>query len=361
MTPSALMRGGRKSIHTRDSIIEALKRYAELYGPDFTAAAFSPSTAKWRDEPDIVIERYMAGDPVTGKPWPSLNSIKAPFGGFNAARAAAGLAPNRPGPAKRRAGEHKPVRTVSHVTRTIYLEKDSGELAKAIARAERAEARVARLRADAKTKTPKATKTSTKTVEGLAAARASAREARATATRLASRLERAEATIATLREERRGLRLQLTQASTLVDAAKASVEIVEVEKRVEVPVDRVVEKIVKVPVEKIVERPHPGEATIADAELKARTAYAELRTANARADAADAAYAELVEAVDGSKRRLTAAELRELRTSGPAGPAVLATALKDLAKTRKKAVGGHAMKVALTAVAAAAIGWRDRL
>lgn len=87
-SPALKARGGRQGTWTRETIIKALRRYAALYGDDFTAAAFSPSTAKWRDNGEEIIDRYYEGDPETGAAWPSLNAIKthAPGASFNAAR-----------------------------------------------------------------------------------------------------------------------------------------------------------------------------------------------------------------------------------------------------------------------------------
>jgi hypothetical protein len=347
VTPlSAKARGGVKATHTRDSIIAALQAYAAAYGPDFTAAAFSPSTAKWVDRPEL-IDRYYAGDPVSGEPWPSLNSIKAPFNGsFNAAREAAGLPVNRPGPrARRPAGEHAPVRDVSHVgaSRIIYREKDSGEVARQRARADRAEARLAALKAKP---APKARPVVDRSA--LDAARARATEARTTATRLAARLERSEATVTTLREDRRALKAEVTRLQRLVDAAASNVR--------EVEVERVVTRVERV----IVERPAPGEAAIAAAREAERVARARERTAVGRAETADAAYLDLAEAVNGSRRRLTAGELAKLRVHGPSGPAVMRDALRVLAQARRDG-GRDVLSAALTRVASAAVSWRDRL
>jgi hypothetical protein len=64
--------------------------------------------------------------------------------------------------------------------------------------------------------------------------------------------------------------------------------------------------------------------------------------------------------VCGEQRRLTAAELAALRAGGPSGPAVLASALKTLARAR--ATGDRtALAGALGELASAAVRWRDRL
>ena len=62
----------------------------------------------------------------------------------------------------------------------------------------------------------------------------------------------------------------------------------------------------------------------------------------------------------GEARRLSAGELAALRVGGPSGPAVVAAALKELARAR--ACGsGAALDAALAALASAAVRWRDRL
>lgn len=361
MTPTAQqMRGGPTKVHTPATIIERLRRYEALYGPGSAiAAAFSPSSAKWAGRLELA-DRYFAGDPETGEAWPSLNAIKSRFdGSFNRAREAAGLPANKPGPANRRpAGTAAPVRDVRHETRVIYRERDSGAVERERARADRAEARLTRAqdRIAVLERAPKTTKT-TKVVDrtALDAARARAAEARDIAKRMAAKLERAEATITTLREHKRELDAQLTLATRIAEAAKADVKTVEVVREV------------KVPVERVVQRPGVGEdvleaarADVATARADTRVARDRERAANARADRADRAYMDLVEAVDGQRRRLTAAELAELRTTGPAGPAVFTDALKRLARARRDG-GRDVLAQALTRVAAAAVSWRERL
>lgn len=383
MTLSATsVRGGRQTTWTRDKIIEALRRYAVLYGDDFTAAAFSPSTAKWRDEPQETIDRYYLGDPETGQSWPGLNTIKKPFdGSFNAARAAAGLPPNKPGQKKRTAGEHRPVRDVSHAkaTRTVYVEKKDDEaVAKLAAKLSRAEARIERLTqeivdAQSRVKIVRApvskpkTITKTKTItddaevrrlskamdkaerdrarlekalaearEALDIARAGMREARSAATGAASKQERAEATVATLRAEKRELIADHDR-----EVGELSARIARLEARTPE-----IEKIV-------VTEESPEAAVVRDAERRA--VEAETRAARFERE-----YRELVVAVKGEDRRLTRDEIRELRSDGPAGPTMLAAALKELAAARP---AGNRAKVgaALTKVASAAVDWKDRL
>ncbi len=84
----------------------------------------------------------------------------------------------------------------------------------------------------------------------------------------------------------------------------------------------------------------------AEAELRAAHAERELR--------------ETVAAIGGEARKLTAAELADLRTNGPAGPAVMAEALKALAAARRSS-NPTRMQDALRRVAQAAVTWQERI
>lgn len=382
MTPTATKaRGGRQATWTRDTIIDALRRYAALYGPDFTAAAFSPSTAKWRDGGDEIVERYYEGDPETGAPWPSLNAIKShvPNASFNEARKLAGLPPNKPGSKKRAAGEHKPVRDVSHAkaTRTIYVEKPDEVVARRLAKAE---AKVERLtealrQASARPQTERVTTTKTKTkvvrekvVDERAVARerakveraesaamalrgalddaqAQVKEARASATKAASRLERSEATVSELREERRALKAEVKAA--LDEGTALTVELAAA--RGEAAEERAQRRVIV--------KDAPEQAVVDEALTEADRARQTMHQAEVRAAKAEREYLELAAAATGEPRKLTRAELAELRADGPAGRAVLAAALKELAKSKNPA----AQVAALTAVASAAVSWKERL
>jgi hypothetical protein len=97
-----------------------------------------------------------------------------------------------------------------------------------------------------------------------------------------------------------------------------------------------------------------------DADRDASAALAAARAAEERARAAERQARELATLVCGEPRRLTPAELAELRTSGPSGPAVLAGALRRLARARA-AADRVALDAALTEIASAAVRWRDHL
>jgi hypothetical protein len=65
-------------------------------------------------------------------------------------------------------------------------------------------------------------------------------------------------------------------------------------------------------------------------------------------------------AVEPDRIQLTPAELAALRAGGPSGPAVLASALKRLARARA-AGDRRGLEQALGEVASAAVRWRDRM
>ena len=84
------------------------------------------------------------------------------------------------------------------------------------------------------------------------------------------------------------------------------------------------------------------------------------REAEARAAAAERARARARVARVRRGAPPDAAELTALRAGGPSGPAVLAAALRELARARAGG-SGPALDAALSALASAAIRWRDRL
>jgi hypothetical protein len=82
--------------------------------------------------------------------------------------------------------------------------------------------------------------------------------------------------------------------------------------------------------------------------------------AEERVRAAERRARELATLVCGEPRRLTPAEMATLRDAGPSGPAVLAAALKHLARARAGA-DRVALDAALAEIASAAVRWRDHL
>jgi hypothetical protein len=310
MTPSAQTAGGRRVRRwTRELIIEKILEWEARYGEPPCSADWNPSLAKWRAQ-EWRAERYREGT------WPSTNAAKRPFGGsFDAAVRAAGLEPRRPGP-KRAAGEARP-----EVPARARDDDRNG------ARGDD--------RNGGRGDDPAWRDDSAHGDDTVAAALERARRAEARAAAL-ERARRAEARVAALE---RGL---LAAEGEALDRLEAL--IADAEARVRAADDQ-------------------AEAAGRDA------AEAHLATAKAQRDAAEARQAaaaaerrarELSALVADGQHRLTPGELAALRSDGPSGPAVLAGALRRLAKARASGDRGG-LRVALGEVASAAVRWHDRL
>jgi hypothetical protein len=337
------------------------------------AADWNPSSAKWSGQLWRV-ERYRAGR-ADGSPWPALNSAKRPFGGsLNAATLAAGFEPAKPGPVRRRDVDP------AQAHRAVISPEGRAMLAAGIAQAREAERRVAVLEARlerasqrmapaaqpkvvrervlddaavaraqrrATAAEAKAAATVDTVREQLGEARMDAAEARTTAKRLAAKLERAEATIGTLRGERRELKAagdrladELVAAERLLERARAEAE--------------------RVPEVVTVRETAPGAAEVRIARAEAARDRRAAADGELRAARAERELRETVAAVRGEARKLTTAELAELRTQGPAGPAVMAEALTALAAARRTN-NPMRMQDALRRVAQAAVTWQERI
>jgi hypothetical protein len=393
------VRKGRSARWTRDDIIEAITEWTALYGEPPRAADWNPSAARW-SAASWRIARYRKGRP-DGRAWPSLNSAKGLFGGsLNAALAAAGFEPNKSGPKRR--GSVTP--ELLERTEMAPAARAALDAARAEARAERARreaAERARAKADARLggvreelrvakRRASVRKTKTKVVRDRAAndakleraratadvaraaakadvaeARMDAAEGRRAATRAAAKLERAEATITTLREERRALRRERDDAAR--DRARTGDRLVAADARLAAALDRI-EALRRREValneglrtrDAAVDVPAPETAALARAREDAPADLA-ARAAEERAARAERRYAELAHSVTGEARWLTRDELDELRRAGPAGPKVLADAIGALARARKTN-NPHELRKALTAVASAAVSWKERL
>ena len=384
-------RTGRGAGWDRDSIIIAIREWVATYGEPPRAADWNPSSAKWSGQLWRV-ERYRAGR-ADGSPWPALNSAKRPFGGsLNAAVAAAGFEPAKPGP--RRRCDVDP----EQAHRTEMSPEGRAMVAASLAQAREAERRVAVLEAkldrvgdralrlvaerDAarrarrpearpavRTKVvaervvddaalsrakrrvaaveAKAATTVRDAREQIAVARMDAAEARTAAKRMAAKLERAEATIGTLRGERRECKLA---------AERSADELVAVQRTL----DRVREQAERAPEVVTVREEAPETAAIRAAAAGAARDGRAAADAELRAARAERELRETVAAVRGEARKLTAVELAELRRDGPAGPAVMAEALKALAAARRTS-NPTRMRDALRRVAQAAVSWQERI
>jgi hypothetical protein len=103
-----------------------------------------------------------------------------------------------------------------------------------------------------------------------------------------------------------------------------------------------------------------ADARVRAADDQAEAAARDAAEARQAAAAAERRARELSALVANGQRRLTPGELAALRTDGPSGPAVLAGALRRLAKARAAGDRGG-LRAALGEVASAAVRWRDRL
>jgi len=365
---------GRGAGWDRDSIIIAIQEWVATYGEPPRAADWNPSSAKWSGQLWRV-ERYRAGR-ADGSPWPALNSAKRPFGGsLNAAIVAAGHEPAKPGPRRRRDVD------LEQAHRAQISPEGRAMLAAALAQAREAERRIALLEAklvriakpavNAAVKPKvvrervvddaavaraqrraagveaKAAATVSAAREQIAEARMDAAEARTAAKRMAAKLERAEATIGTLRGERRELKAGQDRLADRLTAAERMLE------RARGEVERMPEVVT-------VRAAAPGAAEVRGARAAAARDRRAAADAELRAAHAERELRETVAAVRGEARKLTTAELAELRTKGPGGPAVMAEALKALAAARRTQ-NPMRMQDALRRVAQAAVTWQERI
>jgi hypothetical protein len=367
-------RTGRGAGWDRDSIIIAIQEWVATYGEPPRAADWNPSSAKWAGQLWRV-ERYRAGR-ADGSPWPALNSAKRPFGGsLTAAIRAAGFEPAKPGPMRRRDVDPE------QAHRAVISPEGRAMLAEALAQAREAERRVSALEARLERAATRATVTVVKpkivrervvddaavaraqrraaaaeakaaatvgTVrEQLAEARMDAAEARTAAKRMAAKLERAEATITTLRGDRRELK---DAGDRLADELVAAQRLLE---RARAEAGRAPEVVT-------VREAAPAAADVRAARAEAARDRRAAAEAELRAARAERELRETVAAIRGEARKLTSAELAELRTQGPGGPAVMAEALKGLAAARRTN-NPMRMQDALRRVAQAAVTWQERI
>jgi DNA repair exonuclease SbcCD ATPase subunit len=360
---------------TRESVITEIQHFVQAHGEVPRLADLNPGQAKitgqvWR------IDRYRAGCPVCGSPYPSANAARRCFdGSLEAAIRAAGFEPAKRGP-RRRAEVDLSARALERLDRDARVAIDA-----ALARAAAAEQRAGRLELQlerAHARAEAAPKVRTKVVRErvgdpaalvrvqrrleaaearssalkseLGEARMDAAEARRTAARLAARLERAEATVTDARAAKREVQGQLADAQRAAERAAdraAAAERRAGDRRPSLPLQRVVAAA-------------PEQTIVDEALARAAAAQDAARRAERRAADAERDYAELAAAATGAPRKLTTAELDGLRSDGPAGPALLAEALKALAGARR---AGDRLRLeeALGHVAAAAVTWRDRV
>jgi hypothetical protein len=368
-------RRGKSPQWTPEAVITEIQHFVEAHGEVPRLADLNPGQAKitgqvWR------IERYRAGCPVCGSAYPSANAARRCFdGSLELAIRAAGFEPAKRGPRRRTEVDlsERATARLEHDAR-VAVDAALAREAEARTRIERLEGQLERARARAAA----APKVKTKIVRErvtdaaalarvqrgreaaearaaalkseLAEARMDAAEARRTAAKLASRLERAEATVADARAQKRGVGAELADAQAAVERAEARAVAAEQELAGARGVVRV-ERVVQAP---------PEQQIVDEALARARAAEEAARRAESRAVKAEREYAEVAVAATGAPRKLTASELDALRAEGPAGPALLADALKVLAVARRTD-NRTKLEEALAQVASAAVTWRDRL
>ena len=397
MPPTANTAGGRRVTRwTRETIIEKITEWNELYGEPPCSADWNPSLARWRAQ-EWRAERYRDGI------WPSTNAAKRPFdGSFDAAVRAAGLEPHRSGPRRRPAGTARPAveqRAPETVPRRVNdalveadereraLERRVAELERTVQVAERRATRAEDLLDDARTR----------------ARRAGDRERRARLARDRVRESASVETDSVVADAGARTRAAYDQAAAAVAesrdarraAAEAEVRAADAEARA-TAAERLLEAATSVTagtttyarvngrneangnghVAVTTNQKHVGggvsaaevEARIAAAVAQAQAesggaiaaAMAAARAAEDRAAVAERRARELATLVCGEPRQLTRAEIADLRDAGPTGPAVMANALRTLHAARA-ANDRRGLTDALGGVASAAVGWRDRL
>src|SRR3954447_5822785 len=350
MHPSANTAGGRRVTRwSRESIIEKIHEWNELYGEPPCSADWNPSLARWRAQ-EWRAERYRAGV------WPSTNAAKRPFdGSFDAAVRAAGLEPHRSGPRRRPAGVARPdveqrvpmaPRSVDEALleaseRVRAAERRAAALERRLEAAERRAERAEDMLGDARRR----------------ARRASERERRARGSRERVRVAERETRLAVTEQ----VELATVDAEVRVRAADdqaqaAASEALDARKAQRAAEARAADAEARAQAAERLER-------VARTELSGvavNEAWKAARAAEDRAAAAERRARELASLVCGEQRRLTPAELAELRDAGPTGPAVMALALRALHRARA-AGDRRAVIDALGDIASAAVGWRDRL
>src|SRR4051794_19034196 len=345
MRPSVETAGGAQVKRwTRETIIAKIIEWNDRYGEPPCSADWNPSLARWRAQ-EWRAERYREGQ------WPSTNAAKRPFGGsFVAAVRAAGLEPPKPGTRRRLPGAARPDVGQREPRGPRALED---ALHAAVERAEAAEASAAELE--------QRLEASERRIER---AEDMADDARRRARRAAEQAGRARRSRERVRVAERGTRAEVSARLEAV-AADADARVRAADDQSEAAARDANEAR---------RRMHAAELRAAEAESRAGAAerltkatrtedgavLAAARAAELRAAVAEQRQRELAALVCGEPRLLSPSELATLRDGGPSGPAVLASALKRLARARSGADPGT-LHGALADVASAAVRWRDRL
>jgi hypothetical protein len=287
--------------------------------------------------------------------WPSTNAAKRQFdGSFDAAVRAAGLEPHKPGPLRRAAGVARP----DVAQREQYAPRSVGdELVAAAERARLAEARAAALERTLRAAERRAERAEQAAGEARTRARrASEREGRARRARDRVRVAEREVRTLTAGRVEEIVADNEARVRAAVDQAEAAARDATDARRAQQLAER---RVVGAEVRAEAAERLGAAARAQLASDGAGAAWEAAHEAEERAAAAERHARELSVLVCGEARRLTGAELAALRAGGPSGPAVLAAALKDVGRARASG-NGPALDAALTALASAAVRWRDR-
>jgi DNA repair exonuclease SbcCD ATPase subunit len=169
------------------------------------------------------------------------------------------------------------------------------------------------------------------------------------AARLASRLERSEATITTLRGEKLALREQVADRDRAEDRAVAA------ERQIEELREQLALLRARPPIVRSAEREAVELAELEQAGAERRAQEAEVRAARAQRE-----LRETVALVTGQARQLTADEVQRLQGDGPAGPAMLARAIDGVVRARRTG-NPTEVKRALRTLSEASETYRARL
>lgn len=88
---AAVLAGAKRRVWTREAILDAIRRWATIYGQPPGASDWSPHHARVILGDDARARRWEEGD------WPARQTAIAEFGTWNTAIAAAGFLPRRAG------------------------------------------------------------------------------------------------------------------------------------------------------------------------------------------------------------------------------------------------------------------------
>lgn len=392
---TALIKRGGVAPRPREFYLDAGREYVRRYGPgELVAAAFNPASAKRGGRPDLV-DRYYSGREDQGLAWPSLNSIKAAFGGFVAFREALGLPPNPTGGRSRRnPGEAEPIFGVRE-RRVVVPSEQTAWVRKQLAAAERRALRAEQLLEEAKAQVDEVPAEHERLVKALrdrlADEKSRHKDARRELHNAVRREDRARARVEIVERRDPSSLREVDRLTDLLAKSLARVSELEAGPRAKTVVQKsepvvrtkTITRKVEVLDEKSVRRAERAEARATELreELSAlresRDALADrlgeiraeavsqalinqrVRAAEARVQEVEKQMADQAMLLVGERRQLTSEEVRELRTNGPAGHTIFVRAVKNVARAHADGTGEQ-LRAALREAMSAAQNWSDR-